>query len=84
MLSILSPSLKLENVLAFLKHLSIGSKETERTYFTKQTLVNAMSFLSSSLLIALIVFKQDIGLPVGIDQAPFWANSFFISLNLSI
>ena len=30
------------------------------------------------------ICKQDIGIPMGINPTPFWANSFFTSVNLSI
>ena len=43
-----------------------------------QTLVNAMPFLINKgfFTIGNMVFKQDIGIPMGINPAPFWANLF--------
>ena len=66
MLSILSSNLDSENVLVFLKDLYIG-KGAWKGYFTKQTLANAMSFLIKKCFfpIANMVFKQDIGVPMG-------------------
>ena len=45
------------------------SKGAGRRYFTKQTLVNAMSFLLNKCFFTIgnMVLKQDIGIPMGID-----------------
>ena len=62
------------------------SKGAGRRYFTKHTLGSAMSFLINKCFFAIgnMVFKQDIGIPMSIDLAPFWANLFLTFLNLSI
>ena len=54
------------------------SKGVQKRYFTKTTLINAVSFLISQCYFTVgnLVFKQDIGIPMGIDPAPFWANLF--------
>ena len=47
------------------------SKGAGRGYFTRQTLVNAMSFLINKCFFTIgnMIFKQDIGIPMGIDPA---------------
>ena len=50
------------------------SKGAARRYFTKQTLVNAMSFLINKCFLVTnatgnIAFKQDIGIPISIDRS---------------
>ena len=59
------------------------SKGIGRMNLTKQTLANAMSLPPKNCLFNIIsmVFKQDIGMPMGIDPAPLWSN-LFIYLNL--
>ena len=44
-----------------------------RRYFTKQTIVKAMSFLINKCFFTIgnIVFKQDVGILMGIDPAPY-------------
>ena len=44
--------------------------------FTQQSLKHAVSFLIKNHFSTEgnLVFKQDIGIPMGIDPAPFWAN----------
>ena len=61
------------------------SNETGRRYFTKQTLINVISFLISKCFFNTgnMVFKQDIDIPTSIDPATFSAN-LLIFLNLSI
>ena len=56
--------------------------EAGRRYFTKQTLVNAMSFFMDKCFFTVgnMLFKQDIGIPMGIDQAPYCANLFLYFL----
>ena len=64
------------------------SKGAGRRYFIKQTLVNVISFLiiKCSFAIGNIVFKPDIGIPMGINPVPFWVKLFlyFIFFVLSI
>ena len=47
-----------------------------RRYFTRQTVIDAISFLIAKchFTIENLVFKQEIGTPTGIDLAPCWAN----------
>ena len=54
------------------------SKEARRRYFTKQTLVNAMSFLINNCIFTItnMIFKQNIGKTMYIDLAPSWTNLF--------
>ena len=54
------------------------SKGVDKRYFTKQRLIEAISFLITKCYFTIgnLVFKQDIGIPMGIDPAPFWANLF--------
>ena len=49
-----------------------------RRYFTKQTLIDAVSFLITKcyFIIGNLVFKQETGIPKGIDTAHYWANLF--------
>ena len=49
------------------------SKGCGRTYFTRKTLIDAMSFLITKCYITIgnLVFKQEIGIPMGIDPAPY-------------
>ena len=44
----------------------------------QRSLIEAVSFLIKNCYFTIgnIVFKQDIGIPMGIDPAPFWANLF--------
>ena len=44
-----------------------------RRYFTKQTIVKAMSFLINKCFFTIgnIVLKQDVGILMGIDPAPY-------------
>ena len=81
-LSILYSNFKSENALAFLKHLSIY-KGTGRRYFTKEILVNAMSFLIKKYLFTIgnMFFKQDIGISI---HHHFMLNSFFTFFNMTI
>ena len=47
-------------------------------YFTKQTLISAMCSHRNKCFFTIgnIVFKQDIGISMGIDPLRFWANLF--------
>ena len=49
------------------------SMRAGRRYFTKQTIVKAMSFLINRCFFTIgnIVFKQDVGILMGIDPAPY-------------
>ena len=54
------------------------TRGTENRYFTKSSLKDAVSFLIQKCYFTIgnLAFKQDIGIPMGIDPAPFWANLF--------
>ena len=54
------------------------SKGAQRRYFTKQTLVTAMSFLINKCFFTIgnMIFKQDVGIPMNIDPALIWANIY--------
>ena len=54
------------------------SKEAGRRYFTKQTLVSAMSFLINNCFFTItnMTCKQNIGKTMCIDLAPSWTSLF--------
>ena len=54
------------------------SKGCGKRYFTEKSLIEAVSFLIKNCYFTVgnKVFSQDIGIPMGIDPAPFWANLF--------
>ena len=54
------------------------SKGVGKRFFTHQTLKDTVSYLIQKCFFKIgnLVFKQDIGIPMGIDPAPFWANLF--------
>ena len=54
------------------------TRGTENRYFTRSSLKDAVSFLIQKCYFTIgnLAFKQDIGIPMGIDPAPFWANLF--------
>ena len=54
------------------------SKGVDKRFFTKQSLKEALAFLIEKCFFTVgnLVFKQDVGIPMGIDPAPFWANLF--------
>ena len=54
------------------------SKGVGNRYFTLETLKHTVSYLIQKCYFTVgnLVFKQDIGIPMGIDPAPFWANLF--------
>ena len=54
------------------------SKGMDKRYFTKQSLIDTVSYLIKKCYFRVgnQTFKQDIGIPMGIDPAPFWANLF--------
>ena len=49
-----------------------------RRYFTRQTLIDVISFLNTKchFTIGKLVFKQEIGIPMGNDSASYWVNFF--------
>ena len=58
------------------------SKGAGKHFLTQQSLKHADSFLIKNCVftIANLVFKQDIGIPMGIQLAPFCANLFLYFL----
>ena len=54
------------------------SKGKDKRFFTKTSLIEAVTFLIMQCYFTVgnLVLKQDIGIPMGIDPAPFWANLF--------
>ena len=58
------------------------SKEAGGRYFTRQALASAMSFLTNKCFFTIdnMVFKQDIGITMGIGPAPFWQSCLSIIL----
>ena len=55
------------------------SKGHEGRYFTRKFLIDVISFLITKCYFTIwnLVFKQEIGIPMRIDPAPYWANLFF-------
>ena len=53
-----------------------SSKELGKTYFTEKSIIEAITFLIETCYFTTgyMVFKQDIGIPMDFDPAPFWAN----------
>ena len=75
---------KVRNCISFSKtSIYWTSKGAGRRCFTKETLVNDMPPLTYKCFMAIanFVFKQDIGIPMGIDLAPFGPISSFLVLN---
>ena len=63
------------------------SKGAGRRYFTKQTLINAISFLINKCFVTLLVtwfLNKIFAYQLVLTQHQFGPTSFFISLNLSI
>ena len=58
-----------------------GKKRKGQTGFSKSSLVIAIKHLIQNCYFTVgnITLKQDIGIPMGIDPAPFWANLFLYS-----
>ena len=54
------------------------TKGVGKRTFTQQSLTDSVSFLIENCYFTIgnLVLKQDIGIPMGIDPAPFWANLF--------
>ena len=62
-----------------LKHVSTGllrELEEDTSLNKLLSMLCLSSQINTSSLIGNIVFKQDIGIPTSINQAPFWANLF--------
>ena len=61
-------------------------KDLGKIFFTEKNLIEAITFLIKSCYFTFekMVFKQDIGIPMGIDPAPFWENLFLYFLSLSM
>ena len=55
-----------------------GKNSRVRNYFTKDSIKNAVTFLITNCYFKLgnKLFRQDIGIPMGSDPAPFFANLF--------
>ena len=53
-------------------------KGVDKRFFTRETLIETVRFLITNCYFTVgnLVLKQDIGIPMGIDPAPFWANLF--------
>ena len=63
--------------MTFQKHQNYWiSKGCGRRYFTRQTLIDAISFLITKCYFTIgnLVFNQVIDISIGIDQTPYWAN----------
>ena len=58
-----------------------GNASPENTCFTKTSLRCAVKYLIENCYFSVgnIIMRQDIGIPMGIDPAPFWANLFLYS-----
>ena len=54
------------------------SKGMDKRNFTKQSLIDTVSYLITKCYFTVgnRAYKKDIGIPMGIDPAPFWANLF--------
>ena len=54
------------------------SKGKEKRFFAVTSLIQVVSFLIERCYFTVgnLVLKQDIGIPMGIDRAPFWASLF--------
>ena len=52
----------------------------------EKNLIEVVTFLIKNCYFTIgdMVFKQDIGIPMGIDPAPFWSNLFSIFFSLSM
>ena len=61
-----------------------GNSKSSSCMFTKDSVINAVSFLIRNCYFKLgdKLFRQDIGIPMGSDPAPFFANLFFTIMNL--
>ena len=69
----------IKNKIGFsIKSVYWTSKGTDNRFFTKQSLIETVSFLIKNCFFTIgnLVFKQEIGIPMGIDPALFWANLF--------
>ena len=54
------------------------TKGKDKRYFTNSSLKEVVSFLITNCYFTVgnVIFQQIIGIPMGIDPAPFWANLF--------
>jgi len=54
------------------------AKGVDKRFFTRASLIEAVTFLIKQCYFTVgnLVLKQNIGIPMGIDPAPFWANLF--------
>ena len=54
------------------------SKEKDKIVFDKDSISDTVSLLLKNCYFTVgnNILKQDIGIPMGIDPAPFWANRF--------
>ena len=54
------------------------SRGKDKRFFTKNSLIETVAFLIKNCYFTVgnQVFRQAIGIPMGIDPAPFWANLF--------
>ena len=54
------------------------SKGKDKRFFTKESLKNTVSYVIKNCYFTVgnLMYKQKIGIPMGIDPAPFWANLF--------
>ena len=54
------------------------SKDLSKRYFTEKNLIEAITFLIKNCYFTIgnMVFKQDIGIPMGTDPTLFWASLF--------
>jgi len=60
------------------KRASWVSKPLNKRYFTKSTLKSTVKFLIENCFFEVgdLILRQKIGIPMGIDPAPFWANLY--------
>ena len=58
------------------------SKGLSKRYLTEESLIEAITFLIKNCYFTIgnMVFKQDIGIPMGTDPAPFWAIFWSLSM----
>ena len=83
--SIFSSDMQVRKCIGFSIYWS--SRGTGRRYFTKQTLVNAISFLMNKCFVTLLVkwfLNKILVYQLVLTQHHFGPTSFFISLNLSM
>jgi hypothetical protein len=61
-----------------------GKKTNSSQGFSQNSLKNAINYLMTNCYfnVGKITMKQVIGIPMGIDPAPFWANLFLYTYEL--